>query len=52
MPGMCIVYYGESENVLAVHISWGLCMFTKWKRVGLNVYVGIEAKHLRINTLF
>jgi len=49
------VYYGESEKLLAVHISWGLrvCMFAEWRRVGLNVYVGIEAKqHLRIFALF
>jgi hypothetical protein len=41
---MCIVYYGESENLLPVHISWDLCMFTEWRRVGMNIYVGREAK--------
>jgi hypothetical protein len=35
---MCIVYHGECENLLTVHISWGLCMFTECRRVGLNVH--------------
>jgi hypothetical protein len=47
--GLCIVYCGECENMLAVHISWGLCIFTERRRVGRNVYLDIEAKqHLRI----
>jgi len=47
--GLYIVYYDECENMLAVHISWGLCIFTARRRVGLNVYLDIEAKqHLRI----
>jgi hypothetical protein len=50
---MYIVYYSECEKLLAVHISWGVCMFSEWRRVGLNMYVDIEAKqHLRIYALF
>jgi len=40
------VYYGECENMLAVRINWGFCVFTEWRRAGLKLYVDMEKNRI------